>query len=56
VKNRRRIPAAQAAVSVLVVVIARSAGEEPYPIFADDVVLRPGNGTFIAARDVPLLP
>ncbi|MBK9090304.1 MAG: hypothetical protein IPL90_15140 [Holophagales bacterium] len=40
VKERRRIPAPQAAVSALVVVIARSAGEEPYPIFVDDVVLR----------------
>ena len=40
VKERRRIPAPQEAVSALVVVIARSAGEEPYPIFVDDVVLR----------------
>jgi len=40
VKERRRIPAPQAAVSALVVVVARSAGEEPYPIFVDDVVLR----------------
>ena len=40
VKERRRIPAPQEAVSALVVVVARSAGEEPYPIFVDDVVLR----------------
>jgi hypothetical protein len=40
VKEKRRIPAPQAAVSALVVVVARSAGEEPYPIFVDDVVLR----------------
>lgn len=40
VKERRRIPAPEAAVSALVVVIARSAGEEPYPIFVDDVVVR----------------
>jgi hypothetical protein len=40
VKERRRIPAPQDAVSALVVVVAHSAGEEPYPIFVDDVVLR----------------
>ena len=40
VKERRRIPAPESAVSALVVVVARSAGEEPYPIFVDDVVLR----------------
>jgi hypothetical protein len=40
VKERRRIPAPQAAVSALVVVVARSAGDEPYPIFVDDVGLR----------------
>jgi len=40
VKERRRIPAPQEAVSALVVVVARAAGEEPYPIFVDDVVLR----------------
>jgi len=40
VKERRRIPAPEDAVSALVVVVARSAGEEPYPIFVDDLVLR----------------
>jgi hypothetical protein len=40
VKEKRRIPAPQEAVSALVVVVARSAGDEPYPIFVDDVVLR----------------
>lgn len=40
VKERRRIPAPESAASALVVVVARSAGEEPYPIFVDDVVLR----------------
>lgn len=40
VKERRRIPAPLAAVSALVVVVARSAGSDPYPIFVDDVVLR----------------
>ena len=40
VKERRRIPAPEAAVSALVVVVARTAGSEPYPVFVDDVVLR----------------
>ncbi len=40
VKEKRRIPAPQEAVSALVVVVARAAGDEPYPIFVDDVVLR----------------
>ena len=40
VKEKRRVPAPQAAVSALVVVVARSAGSEPYPIYVDDVVLR----------------
>ncbi len=40
VKERRRVPAPETAASALVVVVARSAGEEPYPIFVDDVVLR----------------
>ena len=40
VKEKRRIPAPQEAASALVVVVARAAGEEPYPIFVDDVVLR----------------
>ncbi len=40
VKERRRIPAPFEAVSALVVAVARSAGEEPSPIFVDDVVLR----------------
>jgi hypothetical protein len=40
VKERRRIPAPENAASALVVIVARSAGEEPYPIFVDDVVLR----------------
>ncbi len=40
VKERRRIPAPESAVSALVVVVARAAGEDPYPIFLDDVFLR----------------
>jgi hypothetical protein len=40
VKEQRRIPAPQEAASALVVVVARSAGDEHYPIFVDDVVLR----------------
>lgn len=40
VKEKRRVPAPQAAASALVVVVARAAGSEPYPVFVDDLVLR----------------
>ena len=40
VKERRRIPAPEAAASALVVVVARSAGSEPYPVTVDDLFLR----------------
>ena len=40
VKEKRRIPAPQAASSALVVVVARAAGSEPFPVFVDDLLLR----------------
>lgn len=40
VKERRRIPAPEGAASALVVVVARAAGSEPYPVFVDDLFLR----------------
>lgn len=40
VKEKRRIPSPEGAASALVVVVARSAGSEPYPVFVDDLFLR----------------
>jgi hypothetical protein len=40
VKEKRRIPAPEAAASALVVVVARSAGSDPYPVYVDDLFLR----------------
>lgn len=40
VREKRRIPAPQAAASALVVVVARAAGSEPYPVYVDDLFLR----------------